>query len=187
MKRRECRVPSPGMQKKRQMTSVGSRPASPSRTRATTCSTAESGRKLVNVAVGQLAAEPQHPVAQRGEHDRHRLRRRRLELEAARPALAGAAPSRSIGIVSRSRVSGFSNGTSFQRSTITFDDEPRPSTKRPPLASASAAACWASTARPRVYGFTTPVPSRIRSVQAAASASGVKPSAPLVSPVHRSS
>ena len=98
-----------------------------------------------------------------------------------------ASTSRSIGIVSRSRVSGFSNGTSFQRSTITFDDAPRPSTNRPPLASASAAACWASTARPRVYGFTTPVPSRIRSVHAAASTSGVKPSAPLVSPVHRSS
>ena len=62
-----------------------------------------------------------------------------------------------------------------------------PSTKRPPLASASAAACWASTAGPRVNGFTTPVPSRIRSVHAAASASGVKPSEPLVSPVQKSS
>ena len=89
--------------------------------------------------------------------------------------------------MSRTRLSGRSNGTPFQRSTITSDDEPSPSTKRPPDASASAAACWASTAGPRVNAETTPVPSRIRSVQAAASASGVKPSGPFVSPVHRSS
>jgi hypothetical protein len=42
-------------------------------------------------------------------------------------------------------------------------------------------------AGPRVYGLTTPVPSRIRVVHAAARASGVKPSGPFVSPVHRSS
>ena len=40
-----------------------------------------------------------------------------------------------------------------------------PSTKRPPEASASAAACWASSAGPRVKTPTTPVPSRIVSVQ----------------------
>ena len=62
-----------------------------------------------------------------------------------------------------------------------------PRQKRPPLASCSAAACWASTAGPRVNAFTTPVPSRMCSVQAAASASGVKPSGPAVSPLHRSS
>ena len=84
-------------------------------------------------------------------------------------------------------MSGFENSRWFQRSTITSDEEPMPSTKRPPLASASAAACWASTAGPRVNGFTTPVPSRIRSVQSAASASGVKPSEPFVSPVQKSS
>ena len=61
-----------------------------------------------------------------------------------------------------------------------------PSAKRPPLASASAAACWASSAGPRWKTPTTPVPSRIDSVQAAASASGVKPSGPLVSPLQRS-
>ena len=98
-----------------------------------------------------------------------------------------ASTSRRTGTTSRMRESGFSNGRSFQRSTITFEDAPSPSTKRPPLASASAAACCASTAGPRVNGLTTPVPSRIRDVQAAASASGVNPSDPFVSPVHRSS
>jgi hypothetical protein len=61
-----------------------------------------------------------------------------------------------------------------------------PSTKRPSEASASAAACWASRAGPRWKTPTIPVPSRIRSVQAAPSASGVKPSGPLVSPLQRS-
>ena len=87
---------------------------------------------------------------------------------------------------SRTRLSGRSNGTPFHCSTITSDDEPSPRQKRPPEASASAAACWASTGSPRVKGFTTPVPSRARSVQAAASTSGVKPSDPLVSPVQKS-
>ena len=61
-----------------------------------------------------------------------------------------------------------------------------PSTKRPAEASASAAACWASSAGPRWKTPTIPVPSRARSVQAALSASGVKPSGPAVSPVQRS-
>ena len=61
-----------------------------------------------------------------------------------------------------------------------------PSANRPSLASASAAACWASSAGPRWNTPTTPVPSRIDSVHAAASASGVKPSGPLVSPLQRS-
>ena len=61
-----------------------------------------------------------------------------------------------------------------------------PSTKRPPEASWSAAVSCASSAGPRWKTPTMPVPSRIRSVQAAASASGVKPSGPLVSPLHRS-
>ena len=82
--------------------------------------------------------------------------------------------------------SGRSNGISFQPSTIRSEEAPIPSTKRPPLPSASAAACWASSAGPRVKTPTTPVPSRIVSVQPAASASGVNPSGPLVSPVHRS-
>ena len=61
-----------------------------------------------------------------------------------------------------------------------------PRTKRPPEASASAEASWASSAGPRWKTPTTPVPSRISSVQAALSASGVNPSGPLVSPVQRS-
>ena len=53
-----------------------------------------------------------------------------------------------------------------------------PSTKRPLEALASAAASCASSAGPRWKTPTMPVPSRIRSVQAALSASGVKPSGP---------
>ena len=74
----------------------------------------------------------------------------------------------------------------FQRSTITSDEEPMPSTKRPSDASASAAACMARSAGPRVNTPAIPVPRRMRSVQAAASASGVKASAPFVSALHRS-
>ena len=80
-----------------------------------------------------------------------------LELEAAGPALARQHRAQRLDGARASRLSGRSNGISFQRSTITFDDEPSPSTKRPPEASASAAACWASTAVPRVNGLTTPV------------------------------
>jgi len=57
-----------------------------------------------------------------------------------------------------------------------------PRAKRPPERSESEAASWASRARPRVITPTTPVPSRRRSVQALAAASGVNPSGPLVSP-----
>ena len=83
-------------------------------------------------------------------------------------------------------VSGFENGIWFQPSTIRSDEAPIPSTNLPSLASVKAAACWASNAGPRVNTPTTPVPSRARSVQVAASASGVKPSGPWVSPLHRS-
>ena len=61
-----------------------------------------------------------------------------------------------------------------------------PSEKRPSDASASAAACIASRARPRSGTPTTPVPRRADSVHSAARASGVKPSGPLVSPVQKS-
>ena len=88
--------------------------------------------------------------------------------------------------VSRTLLSGFSKGIPFQPSTIRSEEEPMPSTKRPPEASASAAASWASSAGPRWKTPTIPVPSRIRSVQAALRASGVKPSGPAVSPVQRS-
>jgi hypothetical protein len=93
-----------------------------------------------------------------------------------------------IATASRTLVSGFSKGTSFQRSTMTFDEDgPSPRTKRPRETSARAAACWASSAGPRVKGLTMPVHSRIRSVWMAATASGVKPSWPLVSALQRSS
>ncbi len=83
-------------------------------------------------------------------------------------------------------VSGFSKGIWFQPSTIRSEEAPMPSTNLPLLASARAAASWASSAGPRVKTPTTPVPSRTRSVQAAHSASGVKPSGPFVSPLQRS-
>jgi hypothetical protein len=98
-----------------------------------------------------------------------------------------ASTGRSSATALRTRPSGRSKRISFQRSTITSDDDPRPRTKRPPEASASAAACCASTAGPRVNALTIAVPSRIRSVHAAASASGVNPSGPFVSADHRSS
>ncbi len=62
------------------------------------------------------------------------------------------------------------------------EEEPIPSTKRPFEPLASAAASCASSAGPRWKTPTIPVPSRIRSVQAALRASGVKPSGPAVSP-----
>ena len=98
------------------------------------------------------------------------------------PASAGRRKS----TVSETLVRGFSKGISFQPSTIRSEEAPIPSTKRPLLASASAAACCASSAGPRVKTPTTPVPSRIVSVCSTASASGEKPSGPLVSPLQRS-
>ena len=79
------------------------------------------------------------------------------------------------------------DGTPFHFSTITSEEDPSPSTKRPRDASCSARTCCASSASPRVYGLTIAVPSRIRSVHAAASARGVKPSTPVASALHRSS
>src|SRR5882757_1679094 len=69
---------------------------------------------------------------------------------------------------------------------IRSEEEPIPRTKRPAEASESAAASWASSAGPRWKTPTMPVPRRIRSVQAALSASGVNPSGPAVSPLQRS-
>src|SRR3954469_2161784 len=98
------------------------------------------------------------------------------------PARSPASAARRNSTTSRTRVRGRSNGISFQRSTITFDDDPIPRQKRPPESCCIEAACWASTAGPRVNTFTTPVPTRIRSVAVAASATGVKPSWPDTSP-----
>ena len=98
------------------------------------------------------------------------------------PARAAATKS----TVSETLLSGRSNGMPFHPETIRSEEAPMPSANLPSLASASAAACWASSAGPRVKTPTTPVPSRARSVQPAASASGVNPSGPAVSPLQRS-
>ena len=79
------------------------------------------------------------------------------------------------------RWNGCSNGMPFQSPTITGDDAPSPSTKRPGAAAASVAADIASRAGPRVYTGTIAVPRRSVGSHADASASGVKASAPLVS------
>ena len=73
-----------------------------------------------------------------------------LELEAAIGALAGERRPQEVDRLARSVVSGCSNGIPFQPSTIRSEEAPMPSAKRPPEASASAAACLASSARPRV-------------------------------------
>ncbi len=97
-----------------------------------------------------------------------------------------ASAARRKSTVSETLLSGRSKGIRFQPSTIRSDEAPMPSTKRPPLPSASAAACCASSAGPRWKTPTTPVPSLTSLVHAAARASGVNPSGPLVSPLHRS-
>ncbi len=87
---------------------------------------------------------------------------------------------------SRLRWYGCSCGTAFQSWTMTGEDAPMPSVKRPGAASASAAACIASSAGPRVCTGTMAVPRFSSGAQTDASASGVKASAPLVSIDHRS-
>src|SRR5256885_9068082 len=74
----------------------------------------------------------------------------------------------------------------FQFSTITFEDVPIPSAKRPGAAWTMLATVSASVAAPRVYAGTIAVPSRSDGVHAAASASGVKASAPPDSADQRS-
>ena len=83
--------------------------------------------------------------------------------------------------VSRTFVSGRSNGIPFQRSTITFDEVPTPSAKRPGAASAIVAALIASRPGPLVKAGTIAVPSRSDGAHTEATASGVKASAPPAS------
>ena len=52
--------------------------------------------------------------------------------------------------MSRIRLYGSTNGTPFQRSTITFDEVPMPKAKRPGAASARLATLWAMHAGARV-------------------------------------
>ncbi len=173
---------SPGMQKNRQRSSKPS--GAPSSCSATRGRPAR-GRKFVNAPAARSTAS-----------------RSILPRSAARMIGGGSAgtcsslnpvvvrsPAKAASMkstVSAIRVSGFENGMSFQPSTIRSDDAPIPSANRPPERSASAAACCASSAGPRVNTPTTPVPSRARSVHVAAAASGVKPSGPLVSPLQMS-
>ena len=53
-------------------------------------------------------------------------------------------------MVSRTRLYGSANSIPFQRLTMTSDDVPRPSVKRPGAASAIAATLWANSAGPLV-------------------------------------
>ncbi len=59
---------------------------------------------------------------------------------------------------------------------MTFEEAPSPSTNRPSLTFAIAAAVCASSAGPRVKTLTIPVTSRSRSLWSAATTSGVNPS-----------
>ena len=75
--KRATSSPSPGMQKKRQMTSVVLAPGG-RLALAHARDDVLDGRQRQEVderPVAELAAEPQHAVAQRGDRDRHRLRR----------------------------------------------------------------------------------------------------------------
>ena len=88
--------------------------------------------------------------------------------------------------MSRTFWYGCSNGMPFQRSTMTFDDVPMPNATRPGAASASDATHCASVAGPRVKAGTMAEPRRRLGAHTDASASGVKPSAPLASLDHTS-
>ena len=79
---------------------------------------------------------------------------------------------------SRTFLYGSTNGTPFQRSTITLLLDPIPMANRPGAASAIDATHWAKQAGERVKAGTIAVPRRRRGSHAAASASGVNPSAP---------
>ncbi len=74
----------------------------------------------------------------------------------------------------------------FQRSTTGALEAPSPNVNRPGAASAMAATDWARSAGPRVNAGVTATPSWRRGSQAAASASGVKPSVPSTSADHTS-
>jgi hypothetical protein len=88
--------------------------------------------------------------------------------------------------VSRVLLKGSLNSAAFHRFTIAGDDDPIPSTNRPPDTSAAVAALIANNAGPRVYTGAMAVPSRIESDHCAASANGVNASVPVVSADHTS-
>src|SRR3954468_4940525 len=121
-----------GKQKKRQTSSLSGAPNA-----SATCPVPDSGRKFVNAPSPSSAASasilPRSAATTIGTGYGGGVSS--LNPPGPRsPASTGRSPS----IAARMRESGFSNGTPFQRSTITFDDEPSPRTKRPREASASA-------------------------------------------------
>ncbi len=173
---------SPGTQKKRHSSS---KPSGAPSSCSVTLGRAARGRKLVNApsafSTASLSILPRRAASTIGSGSvgaRSSLK----PVDVRSPENAALRNSSVCEIL----VSGRSNGIWFQPSTMRSDEAPMPSTNLPLLASDRAAASCASSAGPRVKTPTTPVPSRTRSVQAADSASGVKPSDPFVSPLHMS-
>ena len=109
--------------------------------------------------------------------------RKPLMAKLSYPALtfSPASAARRKSSVSRARWYGRASSMPFHASTITGEEVPMPSTNRPGARAATVAAFIASRAGPRVKIPAMAVPSRSRSVHWAASASGVKASAPLTS------
>ena len=146
----------------------------------------DTGKEVDERAVAERAREPQHLAPQRRDVDRRWGIGRGFELEPARPTLA-----REHGAQRLDRLAHLRERLLERDLVPALDDHARrgadAEAEAPPLASWSAAACWASTAGPRVKALMTPVPSRISFVQAAARISGVNPSGPFVSPLQRSS
>ena len=95
--------------------------------------------------------------------------------------LSPASAARRKSSVSLARWYGRASSMPFQFSTITGEDVPMPSTNRPGASDATVSALIASSAGPRVKIPAMAVPSRRPSAHWAASASGVKASAPLTS------
>ena len=136
---------SPGRQKKRQSSSKPSGRAV--ELRGHLLGSPESGRKLVNAPSAFSTASrsilPRSAASTIGTGGGGCSSLNPVGVRS--PASAGRRKS----TVSETFDSGRSNGIPFQPSTIRSEEAPIPSTKRPPLASASAAACWASSAGPR--------------------------------------
>ncbi len=86
--------------------------------------------------------------------------------------------------VSRTRASGFSNGTPFQRSTIVSLEQPSPRMKRPGMSCASAPDIAANTAGVRVYAGDTAMPIRIVEIVRDSAPASTNGSGPEVSASH---
>ena len=88
--------------------------------------------------------------------------------------------------MSRVRLYGSSKGIPFQDSTMTFEEEPIPMTNLPGAASHIDAMCCAINAGPLVYAGMIATPSRMVGAHWDAKISGVKPSVPSASELHKS-